>query len=347
MKCRLDRALSNSSWSELYPSERCEYLRFEESDHRPLVTFFNPLRKKKKSIFRYDRILNKNPEVTKIVEDVWTQNARLKVKQKIDSCRTAIIKWSKQQRESNNAYLEQLKGKIEKLTVSPLQDAALLERLKAELIEAYKKEEDYWKQRSRQLWLHLGDKNTGFFHASTKKRKAINKFALIETEEGETLYKEEEIAATIEGNFQKLFTQQATDPQFLADTLSNTVLPTVNEAQNEALTKIPSAEEIKAALFSINHEKAPGPDGFSSCFFQRNWNVMSRDIIKEVQGFFLSGNMPRTINETHIRLIPKGMGAKKVADYRPIALCNVYYKIISKLISRRLQPMLKLLISET
>ena len=70
-------------------------------------------------------------------------------------------------------------------------------------------------------------------------------------------------------------------------------------------------------------------------------------MIKEVQEFFTSGCMPRTINETHVRLIPKGTGAKTTADYRPIALCNVYYKTISKLLSRRLQPLLQSLVSET
>lgn len=148
---RLDRALSNSSWAELYPSGRYEYLRFKSSDHRPLVTFFEPLRKKKKGIFRYDRRLNKNLEVAKIVEDVWVQNTHLKLKQKIDSCRTTIISWSKHQREINKAHLDQLKAQIEEENVSLQPTEGLLEKLKKELLEAYKADENYWKQHSRQL----------------------------------------------------------------------------------------------------------------------------------------------------------------------------------------------------
>ncbi|XP_013679777.1 uncharacterized protein LOC106384346 [Brassica napus] len=56
--------------------------------------------------------------------------------------------------------------------------------------------------------------------------------------------------------------------------------------------------------------------------------------------------MPPSLNETHVRLIPKIQGAKKVEEYRPIALCNVYYKVISKLLSLRLKPILKEIISE-
>lgn len=51
-------------------------------------------------------------------------------------------------------------------------------------------------------------------------------------------------------------------------------------------------------------------------------------------------------NETHIRLIPKGSGSRKVADCRPIALCNTHYKIIAKILTRRLKGFLPELISK-
>ncbi|CAF2087423.1 unnamed protein product, partial [Brassica napus] len=42
------------------------YLRFDSSDHRPIITFFEPLRRKKRGTFRYNRSLNKNPQVVKL-----------------------------------------------------------------------------------------------------------------------------------------------------------------------------------------------------------------------------------------------------------------------------------------
>lgn len=56
-------------------------------------------------------------------------------------------------------------------------------------------------------------------------------------------------------------------------------------------------------------------------------------------------NHKNPLNTTHVRLIPKVNWAKPVAEYRPIA-CNVFYKIISKLISLRLKPVLEIIISE-
>lgn len=120
------------------------------------------------------------------------------------------------------------------------------------------------------------------------------------------------------------------------------ILTVISDYFKDLFTSQPSPEEIKHACFSIHADKAPGPDGFSASFFQSNWITVAPHVILEVQSFFSSGILPRNINNTHIRLIPKIPGPRKVADYRPIALCTVFYKIISKIITQRLQPVLKI-----
>lgn len=42
-------------------------------------------------------------------------------------------------------------------------------------------------------------------------------------------------------------------------------------------------QEIKAAMFDIEDEKAPGPDGFTAKFYKKAWHIVGRDVCDVVQ----------------------------------------------------------------
>ena len=193
------------------------------------------------------------------------------------------------------------------------------------------------------MWLALGDANTGYFHAVTKGRRARNRLSVIEDEDGLPVFEEEKISGVICKFYDNLFTSNHFDS---AHTIEKALKPCISLETNEELIKEPTPEEIRNATFAIHADKAPGPDGFSASFFQSNWEVIGPAIVTEVQRFFTTGILSPSLNETHVRLIPKTLDATKVEDYRPIALCNVYYKIISKILTMRLQPVLCNIISE-
>ena len=56
------------------------------------------------------------------------------------------------------------------------------------------------------------------------------------------------------------------------------------------------------------------------------------------------GNILKALNATFVTLIPKESGTEDPSKLRPIALCNVIYKIMSKNIANRLCPLLPLII---
>ena len=60
-----------------------------------------------------------------------------------------------------------------------------------------------------------------------------------------------------------------------------------------------------------------------------------------------SGNLPPSINHTFVTLIPKVKNLDKVTEYRPISLCNVIYKLISKVLANRLKEILPTVIFDT
>ena len=341
--CRLDRAMSNGAWALDYPFSRCEYMRFEGSDHRPLLTHLDLTKKKKKGIFRYDRRLKHNEEVSAIIQAAWNLNDSEMVEEKINRCRGEIITWSRQKQQNSQKAIEEHRRMLEEAMSSQDPNQELISAINNKLLSAYKAEEEFWKQRSRQLWLTLGDKNSGYFHAITRGRTVVNKFSVIEKEDGTPVYEEEGILKVISDYFHLLFTSKEGERE---TTIREAIKPCISSELNQSLISLPSEDEIKAACFSIHADKAPGPDGFSASFFQSNWHTVGSNIVIEVQSFFSSGNLQSSINNTHIRLIPKIQSPQKMVDYRPIALCTVFYKIISKLLSKRLQPVLQTIISE-
>lgn len=176
IRCRLDRAVANSDWAELFPKARSQYMAYEGSDHRPIISYFEPNKKKRRPMFRYDRRLKDNPEVKELVTQTWKEAGDLPVNDIISRVRTAISEWSKQQRLNSRALIERKKKELEAALSSEENNVGPITKVTEELNAAYLAEESYWKQISRLMWLSLGDRNMGFFHATAKNRKRINGF---------------------------------------------------------------------------------------------------------------------------------------------------------------------------
>ena len=119
----------------------------------------------------------------------------------------------------------------------------------------------------------------------------------------------------------------------------------VTDAMNADLTRDYTEEEIKAALDSMGDLKAPGPDGMPALFYKKFWNIVGKDVVKEVTEVLNGGPMPGSWNETVVVLIPKVQKPERLKDLRPISLCNVVYKIASKVLANRLKRVLPDIIS--
>jgi hypothetical protein len=138
--------------------------------------------------------------------------------------------------------------------------------------------------------------------------------------------------------FEHLFTKDTgIDPHEIVGLIE----PIISAQTNSNLCKDYSDEEIGTALFQIGPLKAPGPDGLLGRFFQRNWALLKEDVIPAVKEFFSTGVMPPGVNDTCIVLIPKVPHPETLKDFRPISLCNVIYKVVSKCIVNRLRPLLQ------
>lgn len=117
-----------------------------------------------------------------------------------------------------------------------------------------------------------------------------------------------------------------------------------NEDNETFRTPITNAE-IWNSVKSIAPFKAPGPDGLQAIFYHKYWSIIGEDICNFVKNCFAESNIPEEANKTLISLIPKSDNPENIKMFRPISLCNVRYKIITKIIVARLRPLLDKIIS--
>ncbi|XP_057733852.1 uncharacterized protein LOC130949032 [Arachis stenosperma] len=115
----------------------------------------------------------------------------------------------------------------------------------------------------------------------------------------------------------------------------------------EALEALPSVEEVKEAVWDCESSKAPGSDGYNMNFIKRCWDEIGREFTAAVLNFFETASLPTDANVTWVALAPKFIGAKEIKDLRPISMVGCVYKVISKILSRRMRDVMPGLVGES
>jgi hypothetical protein len=240
--------------------------------------------------------------------------------------------------------IKETKKELEKCMRQPIsQDKVSSEvRLKCKLELLEEMENTKWKQRAHAWWLRDGDRNTRYFHAAATTRKKNNMVKELRWEDGSVVAAGSELTKYVLSYFQGLFTSSGGDR---IEDLIQKVIPRVTENMNMHLMAEFTCNEIKAALDDIGNLKAPGPDGMQSIVYKRYWHIMGDKIVDEAMQVLNGGDMPEGWNDTFVTLIPKVKKPNRIKDLRPISLCNVLYKIVSKVLAKRLKSILPEVIS--
>lgn len=176
--------MANEEWLDYYPNNSLRHLDYYHSDHRVLylslqkVDLITP-NKRKRSRFRFENMWIREPECKEIIKSNWetmNQQSLMSTINNIEQCSKQLILWNQAKfgslaKEIKNTHrqLAQLHDGRQRLDTT--------EELKAtemKLNELLLKEEIYWKQRSRILWLKEGDQNTKFFHQRANVRNKTN-----------------------------------------------------------------------------------------------------------------------------------------------------------------------------
>ncbi|XP_057792980.1 uncharacterized protein LOC131009580 [Salvia miltiorrhiza] len=341
----LDRALFAQGFASLWDSIVTSILPRLTSDHSPLVLQCKNFTPSERRRFRFLNMWILHPSFMGMIKTSWSAPIDspcpiIRVMQKLKRLRVELRVWNKEVFGNFDRALadgQQLLKNVQ----SRISDMGYTEdlfeeeiRIQAEINVALARKSNLLQQKSRASWLVDGDRNTAFFHRLAKFRKRSVSIARLNIN-GADEYNQNVIEQHIVNHFSSLFSDDGSPAaeQFEIDAL---IQPCISENQNLLLIATPDEGEIAAAIFDMDANSAPGPDGFSGLFFHRCWQIIKLDITQAVQRFFTHSYLPSGCNASTMILIPKKETVSVVGDLRPIVLSNFFFKIISKILASRL-----------
>eukprot|EP00253_Pinus_taeda_P017553 PITA_17553 len=290
----------------------------DEEDLGPIPFRFNPLWIEKVGFMETVKAAWVKP-ITGSPSYIWEQ--------KLKATKYALKEWIKKP-DPNPAY--QRKEAVQRL--HSMQTEMENKEITAELLDEEVK---------------ARDRNTSYFHRQYRARLSQNHIAEIKTLEGQVYKGFDQVKGVVETHFRNLYNNGIQgDEEEVSDFLSNIPI-LVNADENTALCRPITNEEVIKVIWSMEVNKAPGPDGFTIHFYQSCWEVLKTDLLKMIRGFMRKAKIGGGINSTYLALIHKETNPDTFARFRPISLCNASYKIIAKLLANRLKPLFKKLISST
>jgi len=352
VKVRLDRGLANASFLDLFREVKVWHIQTTESDHCCLILECLPhvsCNRRKKKNFRYENMWCRDPSYMALIRDTWDGAdgaADLNgVQNRLGKIQGSLQDWEHNVFGSVRKTLANLRKDLEHERGRSLDSGPSRKerQLMARISEILSREEIMEKQRPRIDWLKDGDRNTALFQAKARERAKRNKISVLKRDDGSLATSQDELESVATEFYKNLFTAQN---ELSPETIFEHVPRKVTAEMNERLTRPFSADEVERALYMMKGSKAPGPDGFTAGFYQLHWDVLGADITYAVLDFLNGGALPDEMNQTTLVLIPKTRNPQEMKEYRPISLCNVIYKLCSKVLANRLREFLDDIIAE-
>uniref|UniRef100_A0A803PEE1 Reverse transcriptase domain-containing protein n=1 Tax=Cannabis sativa TaxID=3483 RepID=A0A803PEE1_CANSA len=253
-----------------------------------------------------------------IVKSCWNESGHMDVFSKINSCASALTIWGKDVTGNFKARINKCKKELK-----------LLKNKRDSL--------------AKQFWLKDGDQNSKYFHRAASNRRSHNRIVKLKNDNGDWVEWDHGLENVIVDYFSNLF---ATDGSACTEVI-DCIQSRVTSQMNEELTRNVSVEEVKRAVFDMHPDKSPGPDGMTPAFYQKCWGIVCNDVVSLVQQYFSTGVLPPGCCDANIVLIPKKKRPERMVDLRPIAICNVLYKVITKVMANRMKPFMDEIVADT
>ena len=248
--------------------------------------------------------------------------------------------------------VEMARGKRENFQRKMLSSSSCLwsKRVEDELLHEYisisSAEEAFFKQKSRNKWLNLGDNNSSYFHCLIKTRQERNTIKCLLDGDGNQVEEVDQIKDLVVDFYQKLLgSSNDVEEAAMIQTVSSLFQDQIPEDTKSFMQREVTKTEIKKSFILHGKRESTWTDGFTVEFFNHAWHIVKSDFVAAIASFFRSSKLLTEVNSTLITLVLKIPNPSTVADFRPIACCNVVYKCITKVLANRLQACLNFLVN--
>ena len=263
---------------------------------------------------------------------------------------TYSIKKRKIQRKDFENLTKQLNELEEKVSISPT--AEVLDEytlIKTQVNEYYDELAKGAMIRSRCQQIHESEKPTKYFFSLEKVKYNIKHIRSLK-HNGKHIFDPQKILDLEKSYFSQIYTETSngnTMSQLDIISYLNKVHVPVISNDSKFLCDLPiTFEEVKTAVSSMANNKTPGPDGIPAEFYKMFWPDIGHSVYKSFILAFKQGELSDSQKQGVITLIPKkDKDLTDLKSWRPLSILNTDYKIIAKVLSNRLKPVLSEIIS--
>ncbi|KAL5750859.1 hypothetical protein ACOSP7_025462 [Xanthoceras sorbifolium] len=249
---------------------------------------------------RLDRVLcsmtwAQEADCRSVVEQAWQSNQNVSVildlLGSVAAVTSSLSSWNQQKRRQFNQEINDLLRQLKeehnvqggfKVNWDRIRD------IEWKLDKVLAKKEEYWRQRSRTLWLQGGDKNTKFFHSKASLRRKRNRILGLMDDNGTWRDKDFEIEKVVGDFYENLFNSSSPSEAVVGKVL-DVVSCSVSSDMNRTLFAKFSMDDVLFVLKSLAPLKASGPDGLPAAFFQRFWDVVGNKVGNSVLAILNDG----------------------------------------------------------
>ena len=197
--------------------------------------------------------------------------------------------------------------------------------------------------RSKAEFIEHNERNTKYF-SNLEKHKSQSKTIYKLIDNDIEFNKSEDILNVARNYFQKLYTKQ--NPNKDKQTYVFDPLHKLNEDDKNNIEGKLNDYECFKALDEMETNKSPGSDGLSVEFYKIFWKELKQYFLKSINYSFENNHLTDLQKQGIITLLPKpGKDLKHIANWRPISLLNIDYKIATKAIANRIKTVLQNIIS--